>query len=231
MFRDYLLYYSFPNGVEAFSTMVTDAPNDGLPYPVLQMHQVHGDKIAVITDRDTTREDLQGYDAMMTNLPNLAIGARSADCVPILLYDSHHQAIAAVHSGWRGTVLHISQKALARMAEVYQTRAEDVYAVIGPSISAAAFQVGEEVVEAFRNSGFPMDKIYSWRGEKDGTLCTGHHLDLWAANQWLLQESGVFSERIHVSGICSYSDVRFHSARREKENKCQRTINAIRLIF
>ena len=113
--QDHLLYYNIGAGVEAFSTMVGAV----LPYPVLQMHQVHGDRIAVITDRQTTREDLRGYDAMITDIPGLAIGARSADCIPVLLFDPVHQAIAAIHSGWRGTVQRISQKTILQKTQRY----------------------------------------------------------------------------------------------------------------
>ena len=104
--NNHLLEYHIAKGVTAFSTMRTAE----LPFPVLQSHQVNDDKIAVITSRDTTREDLQGIDAMVTNLRNFAIGARTADCVPILLYDPENKAIASVHSGWRGTVKKIRKR-------------------------------------------------------------------------------------------------------------------------
>lgn len=59
-----------------------------------------------------TREDLDGYDAFVTNMPGVAIGVRTADCIPVLLYDPVKRVVAAVHAGWKGTVLHISQKAI-----------------------------------------------------------------------------------------------------------------------
>lgn len=227
-----LLEYHIAKGVTAFSTMRTAE----LPFPVLQSHQVHDDKIAVITSRDTTREDLQGIDAMVTNLRNFAIGARTADCVPILLYDPENKAIAAVHSGWRGTVKKISQKVIRLMGETYGTRATNLHAVIGPSIGPDSFQVGQDVVDAFQQASFPIDEIVV-KTEIIGTENTIHnaplvlksHIDLWKANSFLLEEMGVRPENIQVAGICTYqhNDL-FFSARREGK-KCGRIINAILL--
>lgn len=80
MYQDLLYYYLGP-GVEAFTTRRDSV----LPYPVIQGHQVHGSRVAVINRPDMTREDLEGYDAFITKLPGVAIGVRTADCVPILL--------------------------------------------------------------------------------------------------------------------------------------------------
>lgn len=92
-------------GVEAFSTR-RDAE---LPYHVIQGHQVHGCRVAVVDRPDMTREDLDGFDAFVTALPGVAICVRTADCVPVLLYDPVKRVVAAAHSRWKGTVLHISQ--------------------------------------------------------------------------------------------------------------------------
>ena len=91
----------------------------------------------------------------------MAIGVRTADCVPILLYDPVKRVIAAVHAGWKGTVLRISQNALEVMAFKFGSSAADIKAVIGPAIGPDSFQVGIEVAEKFKQAGFPMD--YVWR--------------------------------------------------------------------
>jgi len=87
-----LLTYDLGPGVEAFSTERDAA----LPYPVIQGHQVHGSRVAVVDRPGMTREELKGYDAFMTNLPGVAIGVRTADCVPVLLHDPVRRAVAAV---------------------------------------------------------------------------------------------------------------------------------------
>lgn len=222
---DSLLTYDLGPGVEAFSTQREAV----LPYPVIQGHQVHEDRIARIDREDLTREDLEGYDAFITHLPGVAIGVRTADCVPILLYDPVERAVAAIHSGWKGTVKHISASTLERMETEFGSRPGDLRAVIGPAIGPASFQVGEEVVEQFRGSGFPMEDIYRFEGEGDGTpMSGGHHLDLFRANRWLLESAGIPPSQIQVCGIDTFTHEAFFSARREGL-RCGRIINAIRL--
>ena len=226
MFSD-LLYYHLGSGVEAFSTRRDSI----LPYPVIQGHQVHGSEVAIIDRPDLTREDLEGYDAFITELPGVAIGVRTADCVPILISDPRNRVIAAIHSGWKGTVQKIALKTIGVMETRFKTRPEDLVAVIGPSIGPASFQVGEEVAAKFKEAGFPMDAIWSFQGQGDGRpMSGGHHIDLWEANKWILLESGVKEGNIWISGIDTFLDPSFFSARRESV-ECGRNINAIRLKF
>ena len=224
-----LFRYNIALGVEAFSTE-RDAE---LPYYVVQPHQVHGVVIKEVTDPLTTREQLEGVDALMTDVPGVAISVRTADCIPVLLYDPVHKAIAAVHDGWRGTVQRLSQKVISEMQTKYGTNPSDLKAVIGPGIGPESFQVGQEVVDAFAEAGFPMDQILKDCGPKDPTeenpMNGGLHIDLWKANQWLLEDAGVQPANIQVAGICTYqNNGRFFSARREG-TKCGRIINCIKL--
>ena len=225
MFQD-LLYYDLGPGVEAFTTR-RDAV---LPYPVIQGHQVHGSGIAVIDRAGMTRDELEGYDAFVTNLPGVAIGVRTADCVPILLSDPRNRAIAAIHSGWKGTVLKIVQETIRLMKATYGTDPEGLRAVIGPAIGPESFQVGEVVVDKFRDAGFPMPSIWSFQGPKGETpMSGGHHIDLRMANRWILQGCGVREEHIETVTVDTYQDLSFYSARREGV-RCGRNINAIKIV-
>ncbi|MBR3658516.1 MAG: peptidoglycan editing factor PgeF [Bacteroidaceae bacterium] len=221
-----LFRYTIADGVEAFSTE-RDAE---LPYYVVQPHQVHGCEIREVLRPDTTRDELEGVDALVTNVPGVAISVRTADCIPVLLYDPVHKAIAAVHDGWRGTVQRLSQKVIAFMHDRYGTCAADVLAVIGPGIGPDSFQVGQEVADAFAAAGFPMAEILKDCDPKaptaDNPMAGGLHIDLWRANEWLLEQAGV--RFVQVAGICTYQDPRFFSARREGP-KCGRIINVIKI--
>ena len=212
-------------GVEAFYT----GREAVLPYPVIQGHQVHGSRVAVVDRPGMTREELEGYDAFVTNRPGVAIGVRTADCVPVLLYDPVERVVAAVHAGWKGTVLQISKGVLEAMGQEFCSRPENLLAVIGPSIGPDSFQVGEKVAEKFKEAGFPMDEIWSFRGPGDGSpMSGGHHIDLWKANRWLLEQLGIPPESIEVLGIDTYTTESLFSARREGV-ACGRIINAIML--
>lgn len=218
-----LLKYDIATGVEAFSTRRDSV----LPCHVITGHQVHGCKVAVVERGDLTREDLTGYDALVTNLLGVSIGVRTADCVPILMYDPVQKAVAAVHSGWKGTVLRIAEKAINVMCQRYGTRAEDLRVAIGPAIGPDSFQVGEDVVRYFKEQGFPLDEIWSFRKAIPGKpMSGGHHIDLISANRWLLESVGVQPGSILSVDIDTYTDEEFFSARREG-TQCGRTINAI----
>lgn len=94
------------------------------------------------------------------------------------------------------------------MHEKYGTIASDCVAVVGPSISQQAFEVGNEVRIAFEEAGFPTSII-------DNTTWSKPHIDLWAANVYLLEEAGVKLSNIQIANVCTYvhSDV-FFSARK-----------------
>ena len=223
---DSLIRYDLGKGAEAFSTR----RDCTLPYPVIQGHQIHGKRVAIIDRPGMTREDLEGFDAFVTNLPDVAIGARTADCASALIYDPVQRVVAAVHAGWKGTVLHVSQEAIAVMMQSFRCNPSDMKAAIGPAIGPDSFQVGEEVVEQFRVAGFPMEDIWSFRGDGDGTpVSGGHHIDLFRANRWLLEQAGIPRENIQVCQLDTYTDPSLFSARREGM-KCGRIINAIKLL-
>ncbi len=210
---------------------MTIGRDEALPCPVVQMHQVHDVRVAVLDNPDFTPEQFEGYDAMITNLSGIAIGVRSADCIPILLYDPVHKAAAAVHSGWRGTVARILANVIDRMSSAYGTQSSDLLAVIGPGICSDCFQVGEEVALKFKEAGFNLDAIWSFRGPKNGnSMEGGHHIDLKEACRQTLTECGVKEENIQVSSLCTYGDNHlFYSARKEGID-CGRNISFITIL-
>ena len=176
-------------------------------------HQVHLTKIATIDEdllslsAEQRLEALEGYDALMTNLRGVCIGVSTADCIPVLLYDEAHQATCAIHAGWRGTVGRIVEKAVAAMKETYGTKPRQVKAQIGPGIHLDNFEVGDEVYQAFETEGFEMEKI-SKKYEK-------WHIDLPECNRLELLATGVASENIKVSPVCTFQQYAdYFSARR-----------------
>ena len=78
-----LLEYDMGGGVRAF----TAGRDVDLPCTVVQPHQTHSTNVAYVDRPDLTREDLEGVDALVTDLMDVAIGVRTADCIPVLLYD------------------------------------------------------------------------------------------------------------------------------------------------
>ena len=168
-------------------------------------HQVHD---CVVRRIDGPQQGvIEGVDAVMTDVPQLCIGVSTADCIPVLLYDSIHRAVSAVHAGWRGAVLRIVQKAVETMHDTYGTAPADLQAVIGPGISLDSFEVGDEVYDQFLSAGFDMQPI-SRRDAK-------WHIDLPMCNRLQLMEAGIPSNNIQMTNICTYQQYdRYFSARR-----------------
>jgi YfiH family protein len=174
--------------------------------------QMHGREVVQVSKEDN-RESIvrKNADALITNVPGIAVGVRTADCTPILLFDPKHKAVAAIHAGWRGTVLDIPKATLDAMRQAYQTEASDIVAAIGPCIGPCCFEVGPEVVEAF----VAQFGEGSWRGlTRDNGKAT---IDLYAANEASLRRAGV--KQIEVLRACTMCDPeqRFFSFRRDGE--------------
>lgn len=116
------------------------------------------------------------------------------------------------------------------MKERFGSDPSDVIACIGPGIGPDSFQVGPEVVGVFISAGFPESLVEDRGAKVPGTMEGGLHLDLWEANRWILERSGVLPVNISVCGIDTYShNDMFYSARREGIS-CGRIINSIRII-
>ena len=203
---------------------------------LVALKQIHSDAVHRVTSATPTIPVAKG-DALLTSVPGILLAVQTADCVPILLADRKCRAIAAIHSGWRGTLLRIAAKALGRMRMEFGTSPRDVIAAIGPSIGRCCYEVGSEVAVAFHSQfpnarewfDGPFDALAS--GENDPNWLPwltmkppGHapppprvHLDLVAANCAILAEAGVPSVQIFQSGLCTAcrTDL-FFSYRRER---------------
>ena len=171
---------------------------------VCAFNQLHSAR--VIEARPTWFEE--DADGAVTNNPDLLLVVSAADCAPLLFHDPVQNVVGAAHSGWRGTVAGIAREVVGRMGELYGSKPHNVRAAIGPCIGGANYQVGEEVIGAFQEAGFP-NHVHHPDNERR------FRLDLVAANRWLLQEAGLREEHVWDSGLCTVADPRFYSHRRD----------------
>jgi YfiH family protein len=170
--------------------------------------QVHGTTVAEVTAPGWRGE----ADAVMTDRAGLCLTVSTADCVPLLLFDEEHLAVAAVHAGWRGMAAHIVRLTVEAMIARYATRPERLAVAVGPSISLASFEVGREVGEAFLQAGFPASVVVT---SPEDAARGKAHVDLWGCAVAELTAVGVLPSRIDVTGVCTYLHPdRFFSARR-----------------
>jgi polyphenol oxidase len=204
---------------------------------LVTLRQIHSDIVYRVDSSKAEAAEAPQADALTTREPGVLLVVQTADCVPILLADPKRRAVAAIHSGWRGTLRRIAAKALGRMQLEFGTRPEDVIAALGPGIGRCCYEVGSDVAREFHaqfpNAGDwfdgPFDALAS--GENDPNWLPwltmrppGHpppsarvHLDLIAANRMILADAGVPLRRISVSGFCTAcrADLLF-SYRRER---------------
>jgi polyphenol oxidase len=175
------------------------------PEPLATLRQIHSN-IAVYADRAGC---LAEGDALLSDAPGLFAGVKTADCLPILLVDERHRAVAAVHAGWRGTVTGVALSALKAMAARWDTQPGDLHAALGPGIGPCCFEVGPEVAIQF---GEPFQRT---------------RIDLGQANRRQLVDFGLAPERIYTLSLCtSCHGDQFHSFRRDRE-KAGRMISVI----
>lgn len=201
------------NVLENRERLINEIGTDKLYFP----YQTHKDKIALIDadfllkKKEEQQQLLYGVDALITNQKNVCIGIGTADCVPILIYDPTNHVLAAIHAGWRGTAERLPEKVVSEMVSTYGSLPKDLLVGIGPSISQKNFEVGDEVVIAFRDAKFDIEKI----GVRN-KVTDKYHIDLWLSNQILLEEQGICKENIEIAGLCTFerNDL-FFSARRQ----------------
>ena len=109
--------------------------------------QVHGISVGLVTG-PWTEGALPEHDALVTNLPGVAIGVLTADCAPIVLADLAAGVVAVAHAGWRGALAGVIEATVATM-ERLRARPDRTVAVVGPTIAQPSYEVGPEFHETF----------------------------------------------------------------------------------
>ena len=168
-----------------------------------RVRQVHGAAVRVVRAGDLDAP-VPDADALITNVPGLAVAVVAADCVPVLLADPRTGAVAAVHAGWRGTAANVVGATVATLTQEFDARPDTLVAAIGPSIGACCYEVGEELLAAFAAAGHTSADLAEWFArDHAGRL----RLDLWQANADLLVHAGVPRGQVHVAGLCTKTHV------------------------
>ncbi len=197
---------------------------------LVTLRQIHSSVVRIIEQDagalDGNLETAEGKailrgDGMMTDLPGLLLGVQVADCVPVLVADVKRKAVAAFHAGWRGTLRRIVEGGIGRMRLRYGSRPEDLLAVVGPSIGACCYSVGEEVRHEFESQFGYAPALFSEVYDSDPVKekypllfltarAPGHsnigpqiHLNLWEANRRQLIDAGLLPQRVTVIGECT----------------------------
>lgn len=164
--------------------------------------QVHETNVRLCTETDAGKgllrpRDYQA-DALISNTPGLALTVFSADCGLVLLYDPIHEAVGALHAGWRGCAGGIVQNTVQAMGTAFDSRPEDLLAAIGPCIGKCCFETDSDVPSAMRRAlGQDAEPFLD---AKEGDKW---QVDLGGLNRLWLLRSGLREEHIQDSGLCT----------------------------
>ena len=166
-------------------------------YTLSTVWQIHSDLIKTVGNLDEAGETDEKFDALVSNLDEVLIGVKTADCVPVLLGDPKTGAFASIHAGWRGTVESIVPKAIEKMRVNYGTNPENLIAAIGAAATCKNYEIGQDVIDAFTKNFADAEKLFA-------PTRPGHALiDLHLANKNQLLNIGVLPENIYVAPLCT----------------------------
>ena len=159
--------------------------------------QVHGGDVKIVRRKIDLENSEEKFDALVSDLKNVLVGVKTADCVPVLLGDPKTGAFAAIHAGWRGTVESIVVKAVEKMRENYGTKPQDLIGAVGPAATCKNYEIGQEVIDAFEEKISTSGKLFT-------PTRAGHALvDLHRANREQLLSIGVAAENIQTAPFCT----------------------------
>lgn len=173
--------------------------------------QVHGTEVVFAESPPAEWREAGECDAIWSDRPKVAIGIKVADCLPVTLIDAAHGAMANIHSGWRGASGAIVPRTIEAMQRLSSFSIAGARVWLGPSIRACCFEVGEEVVDAFRaRYGDVTECVVPGAGERP-------HFDLVRLTARLLAEAGLPPGSVVDSGLCTRCEGSvFHSWRRDR---------------
>lgn len=161
---------------------------------VIYLRQVHSDRVLVFNGENNKELIEEEGDAVITNVKNSVIGVFTADCVPVILVDEELGAVAAIHSGWKGTFNSITKNAIQMMEEEYGAIAKNMKAYIGPHIRKCCYEVSEELKEKFIKE----------KNIEENILFDGRNLSLEECILKDLRECGMKEENINSLELCTH---------------------------
>ncbi len=178
------------------------------------LKQVHGIDGKIFTNPSQIKQGLtifpENGDFLITNLKNVGIGVLTADCLPVVFYDTEKNVAAVAHAGWRGAVAQINPKVIRIMQNKFETKIENLKIFFGPCAKSCCYQVQEEFLKDPKISNYSEDVIL----KKNNSL----FFDLPKLATLQLLNLGIKEKQIETSyNLCTICNSNFHSYRRDKE--------------
>lgn len=167
---------------------------------LLSAKQVHGDTIYIAENNLSKDTEIEACDALLTNIPGIGLMIQQADCQAVTLFDPDHHAIAAIHCGWKGSVLNILAKTVQRMTDCYGTTPSTLQATISPSLGPCCAE--------FTNHATELPPSFLAFQVKD------NYFDFWQISTMQLTEIGLMRHNVRIAGQCTSCSSDYFSYRR-----------------
>lgn len=183
---------------------------------LLSARQIHGDRIFTAEAPLVQDLEIEGYDALMTDIAGIGLMIQQADCQAITLFDPYHSAIAAIHCGWKGSVVNIIAKTICAMTRRYHSKPYELKAYISASLGPCCSEFinyKKELPASFLD--FRVKENY---------------FDFWQISEMQLVKAGLFCKNIQTARVCSSCSLDYFSYRRARREGKKNTGRGATLI-
>lgn len=187
---------------------------------LVHMRQIHSDIITLVDPSIHNFDNPPECDALITNLTNIPLMVMVADCIPVLFFDPVKKVIAVAHAGRAGAVMGIVPKSIQTMKKEFGSKLENIHVVMGPSIGACCYEVGEKIANEVTAEGYGFAVV-----AKKGS----YYLEVNAIIHHQLQESGIKKENIEDLDICNACENQTYFSYRADKQKTGRIAGVIML--
>ncbi|HBL84191.1 MAG: hypothetical protein A2Y17_07950 [Clostridiales bacterium GWF2_38_85] len=133
---------------------------------ICRTYQTHSTNVEFAQHKNCGIGFEYGVDGLITNEEHILLSIRTADCTPILIFDTENNACAAVHSGWRGALNGIIIEAVQKMQKQYGSDPRRMIAAIGPAAQVCCYEVGKELYESFHAVSSEYDQAFILKQDK-----------------------------------------------------------------
>ena len=174
------------------------------PEDIILMSQKHTNHVVIIEDGNEAY--IPVADALLTSIPAKRLGVKTADCLPILLYNPRVKVAGAIHAGWRGLANEIIPNTIDKLRTFYGASPESTYFSIGPGICKNCYEVGSEVIDRI-NSVIEVNGAFRQTAQHAGML------DTRAIAERQILSAGVPQSNISHVNFCTRCSPGFHSHR------------------
>jgi len=163
-----------------------------LPEHIVMLDQVHGKDIIEILKRPETNEPFVAQaDGFITSVHGVCLVIRTADCVPVFLYDADNGVVLALHSGWRGCAQNITAEGIKLLFHK-GTKPASLFVLVLPSIGPQSYEIGQDVASQF--NGYVITK----EGKQ--------YLNMWQHIKDTALQLSIPEQNIYISNMCTYQN-------------------------